>query len=52
MTSNVYSGIKAKDLTPDGEMALFDIIAGVLNTFVPYIIIMMLDYAMRIVKCD
>ena len=46
---DVYTGTKAKVLSPDGETELFDITAGVLqgDTLAPYLFIIVLDYAMR-----
>ena len=45
----MYSGIKAKKVTPDGETELFDITAGVLqgDTLAPFLFAIVLDYAMR-----
>ena len=45
----MYSGTKAKIVTPDGETELFDITAGVLqgDTLAPFLFIIVLDYAMR-----
>ena len=45
----MYSGTKAKVVTPDGETELFDITAGVLqgDTLAPFLFVIVLDYAMR-----
>ena len=45
----LYEGTKAKVVSPDGDTALFDILAGVLqgDTLAPYLFVIVLDYAMR-----
>ena len=45
----LYTGTKAKVLSPDGETELFEILAGVLqgDTLTSYIFTIMIDYAMR-----
>ena len=45
----LYTGTKAKVLSPDGETEFFEILAGVFqgDTLAPYIFTIMLDYAMR-----
>ena len=45
----LYTGTKAKVLSPDGETEFFEILAGVLqgDTLAPYIFTIMIDYAMR-----
>ena len=44
----LYTGAKAKVLSPDGETEFFEILAGVLqgDTLAPYIFTIMIDYAM------
>ena len=46
----MYTGTKARVLSPDGETELFEILAGVLqgDTLAPYLFAIVLDYAMRI----
>ena len=48
-TGLLYTGTKAKVLSPDGETESFEILAGVLqrDILVPYIFTIMIDYAMR-----
>ena len=45
----LYTGTKAKVLSPDGETEFFEILAGVLqgDTLAPYIFTIMIVYAMR-----
>ena len=45
----LYQGTKASVITPDGETDFFEIQAGVLqgDTLSPYILAIVLDYAMR-----
>ena len=45
----LYTGTKAKVLSPDGETEFFEILAGVLqgDTLAPYIFTIMIDYTMR-----
>ena len=45
----LYTGTKAKVLSPDGETEFFKILAGVLqgDTLAPFIFTIMIDYAMR-----
>ena len=47
----MYEGIRARilNLSPDGEMELFDILAGVLQgeTLAPNLFAIMIDYYMR-----
>ena len=45
----LYEGPKAKVVSPDGDAALFDIKAGVLqwDTLAPYLFAIVLDHAMR-----
>ena len=45
----LYTGTKAKVLSPDGETEFFEILAGVLqgDTLAPYIFTIMIDYVMR-----
>ena len=45
----LYTGTKAKGLSPDGETEFFEILAGVLqgDTLAPYIFTTMIDYAPR-----
>ena len=45
----MYTGTKARVLSPDGETELFEILAGVLqgDTLAPYLFAIVLDYAMR-----
>ena len=44
-----YENTKARVITPDGETAFFDIVAGVLqgDTLAPYLFAIVLDYALR-----
>ena len=46
----LYTGTKAKVLSPDRETEFFGILAGVLHgdTLAPYIFTIMIDYAMRL----
>ena len=45
----MYTDIKAKVASPDGETDFFDIIAGVMqgDTLAPYLFVIVLDHAMR-----
>ena len=45
----LYTGTKAKVLSPDGETAFFEVLAEVLqgDTVAPYISFITLDYTMR-----
>ena len=45
----MYTGTKAKVISPDGETEMFDITAGVLqgDTLAPFLFVIVLDYAMR-----
>ena len=45
----LYEGTKAKVVSPDGDTALFDIKAGVLqgDTLAPYLFAIVLHHAMR-----
>ena len=45
----MYSGTKAKVVTPDGTTEEFDILAGVLqgDTLAPFLFVIVLDYALR-----
>ena len=44
----LYTGTKAKVVTPDGQTELFDILAGVLqgDTLAPYLFVIVIDYCM------
>ena len=46
---HMYTNIKAKVLSPDGETAMFDIISAVLlgDTLAPFLFIIVLNYVMR-----
>ena len=45
----LYTGTKAKVLSPDGEIQFFEILAAVLqgDTLAPYIFTIIIDYAMK-----
>ena len=45
----LYTGTKAKVVTPDGQTDIFDILAGVLqgNTLAPYLFVIVIDYCMN-----
>ena len=47
--SQLYENTQAKDITPDGDTDLFNILAGVLqgDTLAPYLFAIVLDYVMR-----
>ena len=46
---SMYTNTRAKVISPDGETAMFDITAGVLqgDTLAPFLFIIVLDYALR-----
>ena len=45
----MYDNTRAKVITPDGEIDLFEIFAGVLqgDTLAPYLFVVVLDFALR-----
>ena len=45
----MYTDIKAKVLSPDGDTDFFEILAGIMqgDTLAPYLFVIVLDYAMR-----
>ena len=45
----MYTDVKARIISPDGDADYFNIIAGVLqgDTLAPYLVVIVLDYALR-----